>query len=77
MRLKITSWRQFLSKESKNCLFLIFSSFIKLVENVHFLQVFIPTPLVGEELCIQTGFFLFRQFWPIDIFIVEKCEWFH
>ena len=21
--------------------------------------------------------FLCRQFWPIDIFIVDKCEWYH
>ena len=27
----------------------------------------------GEELYTQMGFFLF---WPIDIFIVEKCEWY-
>ena len=39
----------------------------------------VPTPtLVGrEELYTQTVFFLFRQFWPIDIFIVESCEWHH
>ena len=35
----------------------------------------VPTPLVGggEELYTQMGFFLFSQFWPIDIFIVENC----
>ena len=43
-------------------------------------QLFIvPTPtLVGrEELYTQLGFFLFSQFWPTDIFIVENCEWYH
>ena len=29
-------------------------------------------PLVGEELYTQMGFFLFRQFWPIDMFIIES-----
>ena len=33
--------------------------------------------LWGEELYTQMGFFLFRQFWPIDIFIEEECEWHH
>ena len=32
--------------------------------------------LRGEELYTQMGFFLFRQFEPIDIFIVESCEWY-
>ena len=43
------------------------------------LKIFVPTPLVGggdEELYTQVVF-LFSQFWPIDIFIVEKCEWYH
>ena len=31
----------------------------------------------GEELYNQMGFFLFSQFWPIDIFVVEKCERYH
>ena len=36
--------------------------------------LFVPTPLEGggEELYTQLGFFLFNQFWPIDIFIVES-----
>ena len=25
----------------------------------------------------STGFFLFSQFWPTDISIVENCEWYH
>ena len=33
--------------------------------------------LMGEELYTQLGFFLFRHFWPIDIFIEESCEWYH
>ena len=43
--------------------------------------IFAPTPtLVGrEELYTHIGFFLilFRQIWPIDIFIVESCQWYH
>ena len=31
----------------------------------------------GEQLYTQRRFFVFSQFWPIDIFIVEKCEWYH
>ena len=34
----------------------------------------VPTPLVGGETVYSNGFFLFRQLWPIDILIVEKCE---
>ena len=30
-----------------------------------------------EELYTQLVFFLLSQFWPIDIFIVENCEWYH
>ena len=33
--------------------------------------------LWGEERYTQMGFFLFREFWPTDIFIVEKCVWYH
>ena len=29
-------------------------------------------PLEGEELYTQLGFFLFREFSPLDIFIVES-----
>ena len=25
----------------------------------------------------STEFFLFSQFWPTDIFIVENCQWYH
>ena len=37
---------------------------------------FVPTPHVGGGTIYSNGFFLFKQFWPIDIFIVEKCEWY-
>ena len=39
-------------------------------------RIIVPTPLVGGGTIYSYGFFLFRQFWPIDIFIVEKCEWY-
>ena len=32
----------------------------------------VPTLLRGEELYTQMGFFLFREFSPIDILIVES-----
>ena len=32
----------------------------------------VPTPLEGGGTIYSTGFFLFSQFWPIDIFIVES-----
>ena len=44
---------------------------------IHKSSIIVPTHLWGEELYTQMGFFLFSQFWPIDIFIVEKCEWCH
>ena len=34
-------------------------------------------PLVGGGTIYSNGVFLFSQFWPIDIFIVEKCERYH
>ena len=34
--------------------------------------VIVPTLLRGEELYTQMGFFLFREFSPLDIFIVES-----
>ena len=40
-------------------------------------SVIVPTPMRGEELYTQMGFFWFRQFWPIDIFIVESWDWYH
>ena len=41
-------------------------------------RVIVPTPLVGEGTIYSNGFFfLFSEFWPIDIFVVEKCEWYH
>ena len=49
--------------------FIILSKITLIVESLDFCS----DPLVGEELYTQMGFFLFSQFWPIDIFIVEKC----
>ena len=31
----------------------------------------------GGGTIYSNGFFLFSQFWPIDIFIAEKREWYH
>ena len=40
--------------------------------------VIVPTPSYGgEELYTQMGFFLFREFSPIDIFIIETYEWYN
>ena len=39
--------------------------------------IVVPTPLVWGGTIYSNGLFLFRQFWPIDIFILEKCEWYH
>ena len=39
--------------------------------------LFVPTPLVGGVTIYSNGFFLFREFWPTDIFIVEKCARYH
>ena len=41
-------------------------------------RIIVPTPSYGgEELYTQMGFFLFSEFSPIDIFIVETYEWYH
>ena len=40
-------------------------------------MIIVPTLLRGEELYTQMGFFLFREFSPIDIFIVESWDWYH
>ena len=40
-------------------------------------EVFVPTHFSGEELYLQMGFFLFKQFGPIDKIIVESCELYH
>ena len=37
----------------------------------------VPTHFSGGGTIYSNGFFLFRQFWPIDIIIVESCEWYH
>ena len=34
-------------------------------------------PLLRGRNYILKWVFLFSQFWPIDIFIVEKYEWYH
>ena len=43
--------------------------------------LFVPTPLVGGGggggTIYSNRFFLFSQLWPIDVFIAEKCEWYH
>ena len=46
---------------------------------LQFIILIVPTPLVGEGTIYSNGFFffLFSEFWPIDIFVVEKCEWYH
>ena len=31
----------------------------------------------GGGTIYSSGFFLLSQLWPIDIFIVESCEWYH
>ena len=38
---------------------------------------FVPILLRGEELYTQMGFFSFREFSPLDIFIVESWDWYH
>ena len=59
-----------LCKETKYS-FCLIQTYIRLL-------FFIPTPLEGgEELYTRMVFFLFRQLWPIDILIVEGCEWYH
>ena len=41
------------------------------------IRLIVSTPVVGGGGTIYSnGFFLFREFWPIDIFIVEKCAWY-
>ena len=47
-------------------------------ETIFVKDIFLFRPhLWGEQLYTQMVFFLFSQFWPIDIFIAEKCEWYH
>ena len=42
------------------------------------LVFFVPTPtLVRREELYTQLVFLFSQFWPTVIFIVENCEWYH
>ena len=62
---------------------------LQLASKVHFLifcissmipsYIIVPTPLEGRGggTIYSNGFFLFREFWPTDIFIVEKCAWYH
>ena len=37
-------------------------------------ELFVPTPLVGGGTIYPNGFFLFRQFWWIDIFILKNVS---
>ena len=54
-----------------------FSTFLLQIQR-HFSNNFSDTHVSGEEeLYTQLGFFLFSQFWPTDIFILENCEWYH
>ena len=56
----------------KNLAFITFNIFNKFL-----VFIIVPTPLVGGGTIYSNWFFLFSQFWPIDIFVVEKCEWYH
>ena len=38
-------------------------------------RIIVPTHFSGGGTIYANGFFLFSQFWPIDIIIVESCEW--
>ena len=56
-----------------------FSSFVQLIETVIYGDAnnCSDPHFSGEGGTIySTGFFLFSQFWPTDIFIVENCEWY-
>ena len=44
---------------------------------VKLIMFIVPTLLRGEELYTQLVFFLFREFSPLDIFIVESWDWYH
>ena len=44
--------------------------------SIHVLIFLFRPHLWGQELDTQMGS-LFRQFWPNDIFILDKCEWYH
>ena len=71
---KFTSVYQVWDKTDRN-------SFVSVITKIgnsdRILPVIVPTPLEGEGTIYSNEFFLFRQFWPIDIFIVESCEWYH
>ena len=41
------------------------------------LTLIVPKPLVWGGTVYSNASFLLRQFWPIDIYIVEKCAWYH
>ena len=57
-------WTKDLREENKMCF-------------LYKVSVFVPNPPLGGGTIDSNGFFLFSQFWPIDIFIAEKCEWYH
>ena len=52
-------------------------SFPVILPHKPYLYIIVPTPLLGGGTIYSNELFLFRQFWPIDILIVEKCEWYH
>ena len=80
--LPVSTWYQN-NLEENNLFFKKLSRFFNFamenVENVWTEQNLFPTPLVGggRGTIYSNGFFLFSQFWPIDMFVVEKCEWYH
>ena len=45
-----------------------------IIENI---LVLLFRPSWGGGTIYSNGFFLFSQFWSIDIFIVQSCEWYH
>ena len=42
-----------------------------------FIILLLFRPTCGGRNYILKWVFLFSHFWPIDLFIVEKCEWYH
>ena len=55
---------------------LLFESYKRAIKKFYhtlcLIVIIVPTLLRGEELYTQMGFFLFREFSPLDIFIVES-----
>ena len=46
-------------------------------ETIFVKDIFLLHPTCGGRNYTLQWIFLFSQFWPIDIFIAEKCEWYH